>query len=724
MDKIKVLFFAADPVGGSRLMIDEEIRAITKKIRAADYRDSIELIPALAVRPEDLIEMLNQHKPQIVHFSAHGNPTGEILILDKNGGIPKSVRPDAIRALFETLKDNIRVVILNECYSRVQARAIVNVIDCAVGIKNPITNRAAIAFAASFYGAIGFGRSVKEAYEQGRAAILLEGIDKKNIPELLVKEGVDPSHIFLRPPLPPKPEVTGVFSKYLRGLLNEDRTQISTQSILRKRRQKWLPILYLFILIIVAIVGIWQATNGTPDSPKENTRSEEIKIDPTEKKKTTPLEPAKTEKSEFKNITQPTETVSNNTSQEVKSPNVLTGAISAPREIKEIEHDLDETEKKMNDSQNMELSEKLELIGRIFAYNIEKGLVFSYNNKSGKDFDIEEKRLRTIFLYNRGLHFFPEDLTVSYKKYIYERITGSAFKVFNEIPFLKERTEVLNIDSNKCKELNDKQPGCMLKGSEFDKVGVKEQANAVYEILLSVDKVKKELHIGGKLILKNKEYERKNELAFTEPRKVSAAELIGIDSFKNEEPPVLESSKKMDVNAFVGTVAKPEDVNQIVKIDDNWIYKGKPILFKFELPFNGGYFLLLTKTPRGHLVNMFPGTTNAITNGDYRIPENLNAPYTDIQDKSTIDYEKDKNGSHTIVNVGMYLLSEPGSYTFYFYFLSKPNRMLESMTKNADGVWSYDIAYDPNKGGSYSIPKDDITKDVKYYDTYTLEVVE
>ncbi len=118
---------------------------------------------------------------------------------------------------------------------------------------------------------------------------------------------------------------------------------------------------------------------------------------------------------------------------------------------------------------------------------------------------------------------------------------------------------------------------------------------------------------------------------------------------------------------------------------------------------------------------MFPGTTNAITNGDYKIPDNLNSPYTDIQDKSTIEY---KNGSHPIINIGMYGLTEPGIYSFYFYFLSKPNQMLENMTKDADGVWSFDIAYNPNKGRSYHIPKGDVTKDVKYYARFTLEVEE
>jgi hypothetical protein len=717
MNKIKALFFAASPVGSSGLMVEEEIRAITKKIRATDYRDSIELVPALATRPDDLIETLNQHKPQIVHFSAHGKPTGEILLLDKVGGLPKAVKSHAIRELFKTMKDNIRVVLLNACYSKVQARQIVKVIDCAIGIKISITNQAAIAFAASFYGALGFGRSVKEAYEQGRAAILLEGIDKKNIPELLVKEGVDPSRIFLRPPLPPKPEVTGIFHKDHGRLGNEGRKGASARSTQKRRRPKWIPLLSLFILIIVAIIGFLQVPNlffdpQQPDIGANGTNSpqngEEV-----------PPEPTNIGENQSNGATQTIETQNNNASKGTKPRNIET-ALSTQRTVREVESDCDEIETKLTGSKNMRLSEKLELFGRIFAYNIEKKLIF-YHSKNWKGLDIKEKRLRIIFLYSRGLHFLPEDLTISYKEYIYEHITNSVAGVIREIPFLKERIEVLKIDSNKCKELNDKQPGCVLKKNEFDKIGLKEQANAVYEILLSADKVKKELHIGGKLILNEKEYEREDELVFIEPRIIPAAELSDIDSSKTEELPDPENAKKLDVKAFVSTVTTPVDKTQIMEIEDNWIFKGKPILFKFKLPFKGGYFLLLSKTPRGHLINMFPGTTNAITNGDYKIPDNLNSPYTDIQDKSTIDYE---NGRDPIINIGMYELTEPGTYSFYFYFLSKPNRMLENMAKDADGVCSFDIAYDPKKGRSYPIPKGDITKDVKYYARFTLEVEE
>lgn len=196
MSKIKVLFLASNPKATKQLALDEEIRQITSKIRAADYRDSIDLTSAWAVRPDDLLQMLNQHKPQIVHFSGHGSESGEI-ILTSDSGECKTVSDRALEALFTTLKDNIEVVFLNCCYSKEQAKAITQVIDCAIGMSDAIGDKAAITFAASFYRAIGFGRSVKDAFDQGITALILEGIPEENTPKLLVKHGIDPSKVII-----------------------------------------------------------------------------------------------------------------------------------------------------------------------------------------------------------------------------------------------------------------------------------------------------------------------------------------------------------------------------------------------------------------------------------------------------------------------------------------------------------------------------------------------
>ena len=59
------------------------------------------------------------------------------------------------------------LVVLNACNTRPQAEALTEVVDCVVSMNRTITDRAAIKFAASFYGALAFGRSVRKAFEQG-----------------------------------------------------------------------------------------------------------------------------------------------------------------------------------------------------------------------------------------------------------------------------------------------------------------------------------------------------------------------------------------------------------------------------------------------------------------------------------------------------------------------------------------------------------------------------
>jgi hypothetical protein len=60
-----------------------------------------------------------------------------------------------------------------------------------------IGDTAARVFAAQFYSAIGFGHSVAKAFQQAKAALMLEGIPEDHTPELFTAEGVDASTLFL-----------------------------------------------------------------------------------------------------------------------------------------------------------------------------------------------------------------------------------------------------------------------------------------------------------------------------------------------------------------------------------------------------------------------------------------------------------------------------------------------------------------------------------------------
>lgn len=195
-DKCKILFLSANPVGTAQLLLDNEVREIEWKLKTAKFRDSIELVPKGALRPDDLLQYLNENSAQIIHFSGHGTKSEELMLIDENN-MPKAVSKLALVHLFKILKGNIKVVLLNACYSRSQAEAITSEIDIAIGMKKAIGDKSAITFAASFYRAISFGKSVQEAFDQGIAALLLENMPDHDIPELIAKNGVNPNEIRL-----------------------------------------------------------------------------------------------------------------------------------------------------------------------------------------------------------------------------------------------------------------------------------------------------------------------------------------------------------------------------------------------------------------------------------------------------------------------------------------------------------------------------------------------
>lgn len=194
--EITVLFFAANPQNLTQLRLDEEIREITNRIRLSEYRDSVKLISKWAVRPSDLMQALNEHKPHIIHFSGHGSNNDEIVFMGDDGK-QKLVSKRAIVELMKAMTDNIKLVLFNTCYSSSQAEEVVEYIDAAIGMNTAIGDNAARVFAAQFYSAIGFGKSIQAAFNQAKAALLLEDIKEENTPELFVKEEFNGEELIL-----------------------------------------------------------------------------------------------------------------------------------------------------------------------------------------------------------------------------------------------------------------------------------------------------------------------------------------------------------------------------------------------------------------------------------------------------------------------------------------------------------------------------------------------
>jgi CHAT domain len=187
--KIRILFLAANPWNTARILVDEEAREIFERIQEGPYRDNFELHKYTAVRPTDLQKLLLLHQPHIVHFSGHGTRKHRIIL----GGAPgrgQTVDQQGLANVFALYNSHLRLVLLNACFTKVHARSISEVVNYSIGAGRGIGDKVGVAFAGAFYRALGFGKSIRDAFESAKAELALTKIPRSRGIELFVREGI------------------------------------------------------------------------------------------------------------------------------------------------------------------------------------------------------------------------------------------------------------------------------------------------------------------------------------------------------------------------------------------------------------------------------------------------------------------------------------------------------------------------------------------------------
>ena len=182
-----ILILASNPKNTSQLRLDEEVREIDAGLQRAKKRELFDLKQRWAVRVQDVYQALLDFKPQIVHFSGHGSGDDGLALEDDNGNL-KLVDTEALAKLFELFSTTIECIVLNACYSEVQAQAIAKHIPYVIGMNQAIGDKAAVKFATGFYNALGSGESVEFAYKLGCNVIQLDGIPEHLTPVLIKKQ--------------------------------------------------------------------------------------------------------------------------------------------------------------------------------------------------------------------------------------------------------------------------------------------------------------------------------------------------------------------------------------------------------------------------------------------------------------------------------------------------------------------------------------------------------
>jgi len=183
----KILILSVNPIGTDRLRLDEEIREIKEAIQKSRNWNCFEVLSELAVRTRDIQQLMLYHRPQIVHFSGHGAGNQGLVFEDINGNA-KPVSTEALGNLFSLCANYVECVILNACYSVLQAQVIAKHINYVVAMKQELGDKAAIEYSRGFYFALACGEPYDVAHEFGRSAIYTETLGEEMTPIIKKKD--------------------------------------------------------------------------------------------------------------------------------------------------------------------------------------------------------------------------------------------------------------------------------------------------------------------------------------------------------------------------------------------------------------------------------------------------------------------------------------------------------------------------------------------------------
>lgn len=202
-DALRILTIAPTPQGYEHLDLPTEAdrlgEVLARRGRLALRSVEPPTLPALR-------RALRDFDPHVIHFYGHGAfAGGGTLCFEREDGSADEVAPEALaEALAGAL--SLRLAVLNACDSgRVPsvaavarpALALLHRLTAVVAMQTRITDRAAIAFAGSFYDAIAAGDPLEAAMAEGRQAIRNEvGNSEGAIPALYLRR--DDGQLFRR----------------------------------------------------------------------------------------------------------------------------------------------------------------------------------------------------------------------------------------------------------------------------------------------------------------------------------------------------------------------------------------------------------------------------------------------------------------------------------------------------------------------------------------------
>jgi inactive STAND len=169
MDSLQTLLF----LGANHTDTKQEIKGIKAGLERGEKRNQFEFKDFSVAKSQDIYRAILDVDPQIVHFSGYGEDEGGLVFKDDYDE-NSVVTGKALINLFELFADKLHCVVLNGCYSEMQAKAIAWHIPYVIGLEKANSNQARICFSVAFYDALVAGRDVEFAFKLGKVAIEME----------------------------------------------------------------------------------------------------------------------------------------------------------------------------------------------------------------------------------------------------------------------------------------------------------------------------------------------------------------------------------------------------------------------------------------------------------------------------------------------------------------------------------------------------------------------
>jgi len=182
--RLKILYLAAAPTSEERLRVDREYAELQNLIDTPLFKDRIQLYSRHAVTPQEILNAFNRIKPDIIHFSGHGDDDGILVddgTLDGFDGV--DIDYDILAKMIKSLEVKPQILILNSCRSAAQIDQFLQVCPLVIAMNKSIKDATGIKFTTTFYAALSNAVNVQNAVMQAETQIAIyvpEDVDAIN----------------------------------------------------------------------------------------------------------------------------------------------------------------------------------------------------------------------------------------------------------------------------------------------------------------------------------------------------------------------------------------------------------------------------------------------------------------------------------------------------------------------------------------------------------------